>query len=787
VQPGASTAWLALPMQDTAHFSLTWFTPSAPLPFTVAVRPASGGAVEETVVSPGDPAGIFLPPYPGKGEKARNVLTLLDEAIAALKTAPAPGKAPTLPLCYGGWMAVDQDNEYGRKYARLFSAMGMRNTGVWNGNTKPQKNLAAAGLQPTRSGGCGEYRFPPTPENVASAKEMMTKSGALATMRWFDYGDEIGFGEWFAYMVAQQQKTSGKTNLTVEAMILPLWQQWLGKNRPGFKSEDYWRPAWGGFEAAKLRPDASTEAAAEKPRLYVDSVIFYEDTSIAYVAEGARAVKQALGEQVLSGCNYSCYPYYYPHLPMYSKWFRMGAADYGRHSEYFWQLGQVTPMINGYVAEHFRIGMRFKPKAILRQYTMPHSPGNTDADFQRTAFTHLAHGARNLDFFGIGFNETFTENYIDVRDHKRRIALRDITHALGLVEDLLEESRVVPSEVALLVSDSTERWDHAKIANDHLTKGQPTRNFRDDRLTYHQERVGIYQALTFAGSAPDLVVEEDLLNPDIMKAYKVLFVVGDSLPTAVVGPLEQWVKRGGALLATAGVGRYGMYREPNPALQTLVGIAERKLEERDTFMRTSQEVPFLKPVDSVALVGGQFPALAIYERIKPTPDATTLAVFEGDKSSAVIMRTTGKGKILYAATLPGLAYLYTGLTTPIIWVPDRDPGVHRSVTTYDRVAASLLLQPLAAAGVQPRVKTAPDYIDTRLLAAKNAFILPLANYNANVGQPVTVTIRPPAGAGKPKTAISAYYGKLEVKADDAGWTFTLPKLGYGDIVRIAVK
>src|SRR5207253_3214519 len=151
---------------------------------------------------------------------------------------------------------------------------------------------------------------------------------------------------------------------------------------------------------------------------------------------------------------------------MYVKWFRGGAADLGRHSEYFWQVAQAGPMVNGYLAEHFRSGMRYNPRAVLRQYTMPHSPGDTDASFLRSGFTHLAHGAKMLDFFGIGLNETFTENHIDHRDRERFRTIRDVTHAVGLVEDLLPDSQVVSAPVALLVSDSTERWDFAGIAQD---------------------------------------------------------------------------------------------------------------------------------------------------------------------------------------------------------------------------------------------------------------------------------------------------------------------------------
>lgn len=189
--------------------------------------------------------------------------------------------------------------------------------------------------------------------------------------------------------------------------------------RPAIKREEYWLPAWGAFDAAKLKPDSSAKAAAANPRLYVDSLIFYEETAIDFAAKGMKAVKATFGDHVWCGANYSGHPFYYPTSTMYIKWFRGGAADMGRHSEYFWQVNQLGPMINGYFAEHFRAGMRDNPKAVLRQYTMPHAPGNSDASFMRTAFSHLAHGAKMLDYFGIGMNECFTENHIDHRAHSR--------------------------------------------------------------------------------------------------------------------------------------------------------------------------------------------------------------------------------------------------------------------------------------------------------------------------------------------------------------------------------
>ena len=794
--PAASSAWLPMPAQDTTHFGVAMFSPSAPQAFTVAVRP-SGGTVEETVQSSGEPVRIFLPTYPGRGEKPIDLMKQLAAVIEHLKNTPKPGKLPTRPLCYGWTVPLAEDSEYGRQYAQLWAAMGMRSylSGVMP-TAVGIKNLQAAGVPLTRSVGYIEYRFPPTTANIAKAKTEAANAGALDKLRWLDYGDEIAFSEWVGYLVEDKRAETSNKDLKPEDVLRPLWRDWLAKNRPGFKPADYWRAAWGAVDAGQLRPDSSAEASREAPRLYVDSVIFYEDAAIGYIARGTAAAKAALGPDVLCGANYSGYPFYYPLTTPYVKWFRDGAGDFGRHSEYFWQLGQVTPAIDGYFSEHFRAGMRFNPKAIIKQYTMSHSPGNTDASFRRACFTHLAHGVKNLDFFGIAFGETFAENYIDHRDRERFRAIRDVTHSMALVEDVLEQSQVVPSDVGLLISESTERRDFSGIATDMAGHNYDNKDsfFRKSRLSFHQDRVGIWTALTFAGSSPDLLIERDV-KPEILNGYKVLFVVGDSVPASVVPALESWIKQGGVLFATADVGRYGSYREQNPALQNLLGVESQDIEERDTFIRTSQELPFLKPLGAVGFcrsvgqseVKVDFPALAIRARIQPSAGITVFGRFKDDNTPAVILRALGNGKVYYTATLPGLAYLYTGLRTPRVWVADRGPGAHRAVTTYDRVAAHLLTMPLRSAGVAPQVSTNPKYIDTRLIRSGNVFFLPLANYNQKVGQQVLLKVRVPQGAKRPTAASSAFAGKLEVQIEAGHWIITLPRLGYGDLVRIETQ
>jgi hypothetical protein len=778
--PGATSPWIPLKAQDTAHFSMVRFAGSGQ-PLAVDIRPV-GGAVERRLSGP-SPLMVYLPPYPGKGEKPITPVEEIDAILAELKRTPAIGKKPTQPLCFGGWMPLGVPSDYGRKYAELYAALGFRSLHPALSGPAVLDNLEAVGIAPARTWAATEYRNPPLPGNIERARAVLGRNRMKPYLRFYDYGDEVAFSEWVQTYLEQQETRSrleGKPPLVGQALLNKLWVEWLKANRPTARLGDYWLDKWGPFHVARLQPDSSAEAAQLRPRLYVDSLLFYEEKTIQMVARGARQVRAELGADVLCGANYSCHPFYYPHSTATITWFRRGAAEVGRHSEYFWQAGQPGPMVNGYIDEHFRAGMRDNPRAVLRQYTMPHSPANTDASLLRSAFTHLAHGATMLDFFGVGMNETFTENHIDHRDHARYRTLRDVTHAVGFVEDLLPESRAIPSPVALLVSASTEHWDLAGIARDRAGHDAFGPDFRKTRLNAHLDRLGIWTALTFLGASPDLVMEEDVTEEGL-KNYRVLVVVGDCLPPAMAPALEAWVRKGGVLLATANAGRYDPYRTPSDDLSRLFGLESRDTEERITFIRPRQELPFLKPLATLEgwEAGWHMPQLATREKLKPARDAEVLAIFADDRSPAILERHLGKGRVVYVAALPGVAYLWSALQPP--QVPDRGPGTHSVPTAFDPGARRLFEKVLEAATVTPVVQANPPLVDTRLLKAPSGYLLPLANYHDKVGQKVTLTVQLDAPIRK---ASSAYHGKLDMKKTKEGLVITLPSLGYGDVVRL---
>ena len=779
VAAGAASAWVPLKLQDTSHFAMIRCTGGAA--FDVELRPI--GAAVERKLSGVKEVRAYLPPYPGKGETIVTPEEQIDAVLRELAAAKVPGQKPTKPLCYGGWLPLGREDDYGRKYAQLYAALGFRSLHPANSGPAQVKNLAAVGVPVTKSWAVSGYRNPPTKDNLARARAELARNGMAANVLWYDYGDEIAFSEWLGLLIQDEIATAKAAGQVVSPpqVIGKRWLDWLKTNRPDSRPSDYWLEKWGPLNSILMKPDSSAETARLNPRLYVDSLLFYEEAAIKHVAEGAKAVRAELGADVLCGANYSAHPFYYPPTAMYVKWFRGGAAELGRHSEYFWQVAQAGPMINGYVAEHFRAGMRDNPRAVLRQYTMPHEPGNTDASFLRSAFTHLAHGATMLDFFGVGMNETFTENYIDHRAVSRFKALRDVTHCVGFVEDLLPQARAVQSPVALLVSDSTERWDFAGVALDMAGHAHFGPDFRKTRLHFHLERLGLWTAFTFLGVSPDLLIEEDV-SVKGLKGYKVLVLVGDCLPPKLAPVLEEWVRGGGVLLATAGCGRFDEYRQQTKVFETLFGLEKRTTEEKTTFIRPRQELPFLKPVSAVRGARWEMPGLATLEKIGTSKDNFVLANFKDDESPAVVARPLGKGKVYYVAALPGLAYLWSALQPPA--VPDRGPGTHSVPTAFDPGVKALLQVVLTEAAIEPEILAYPALIDARLLKAPGGYVLPIANYNATVGQKVTFSVKIDRAITK---VVSAYHGELAAKREKDRLVFTIPSLGYGDVLRLTEK
>ena len=124
------------------------------------------------------------------------------------------------------------------------------------------------GLTHVRTIALGAYRFPPKPENIAAAKKAAEEAGAMPLVQRFDYGDEIGFSEWLKPLKPEELKAR--------------FAEWQKKKRGKVNFET---------------PISDAATSASNPALFVDSMEFYEDTAIDYVASQAVEIPKAFGSE----------------------------------------------------------------------------------------------------------------------------------------------------------------------------------------------------------------------------------------------------------------------------------------------------------------------------------------------------------------------------------------------------------------------------------------------------------------------------------------------------------
>ncbi len=783
--PAASwSTWYPLSLQDTCHFHMSTIRSGQPGPFVLELRPnqkPKGGSNDPICHSfqGQNLVRIFIPPYPEPSLKPFTAESRLDEIVKTLNANDVGGKAPSQPFCYGGWLPLGQSDDYGLLYAKLYQALGMRSWHPSLSGPKVMENLVSVGIEPGRTLSISQFRNPPTSANIDRAKIRLKNARQDKNVLWYDYGDEIEFTEWIDWVLQNELERLNRENKRPpeKEVLSEIWKAWLEKRRKGIPVTEFWIGDWGPFNPLRLRPDTSPRIAEVNPRLYIDSQIFYEEIAMAFAAEGSRKVKTAFGQDTLCGCNWSLNPFYLPSLTRTMKWFKSGAADFGRHSGFFWQVGQAGPLVNGFIAEHFRQGLSNRSGGVLRQYVMPHAPGNTDKDFLRTGYTQLAHGATMLDFFGIGLNETFTENYIDHRQIGRFRAIKELTHAVGFLEDLLPGAKPVSTRAAIIASSSTERWDLAPITRDRLVTESSGPSLRKTRLHHHLDRLGLWTGLTLLGSSPDILEEGDC-TPEKLMEYKLIVLVGDSLPPGLAVTLTDWTSQGGTLVATAGTGRFDPYKERQNTFHQLLGIESRASETTNTYLRPRPDLAFETPHDFATGEGFQIPCFATREQITPSENSTVLARADSDKSPLLIVTKKDKGKVYYCGFHPGIALLWKALQPAI--VPDGGPNSHAEVTGYDPATLDLLRSILAESSLPALVESDNILIDRRLLKSTEGFFIPLANYST-INSPFTLLIR----TGFPvKRISSSRHGALTFAITPSGIKVTHPGTPTGDILRL---
>jgi hypothetical protein len=374
--------------------------------------------------------------------------------------------------------------------------------------------------------------------------------------------------------------------------------------------------------------------------------------------------------------------------------------------DYIWQVPVGTQQMNFLMVDMFRCGIKGKPGAKIHYYVMPHTPGNTTANWRRQFYGDLAHGVKVFNLFEFRpVQAAYTENHCS--DPAMYQEIRKTFHELGAFEDIVQDGSVRPAQAGLWFSEAADVWN-------------------DYEKSLGAGKRSLYIAIRHQQQPLDCV-----LDGDDLKSYKVLYLTDRHVSRSGSKAIEDWVKAGGNLFATAGAGMYDEFNQPNQVLRELMGVEEKTLEHaKEDITREKEHLPFAQELDTITLKTSgaevKIPVLGTRSRFGAEKGATIVGTFK-DGSPALVQRSAGKGRAYYCGALPGLSYFKTAIPLrPIDRGSTDDTMAHFIPTKFDRGVA--LLVKMTALQAEKPVDCSEPLVESTIIAAKVGTLIPLVNW-----------------------------------------------------------
>jgi len=461
------------------------------------------------------------------------------------------------------------------------------------------------------------------------------------------------------------------------------------------------------------------QEAKSHPRLYYHTVRFQGRIFAMEQQRVSSVIRRLYGEDVWIGANFS--PHNYFELPT-RKWiqvFREGGMTMPWSEDYVWQVPEVSVQVVGYLLDVMRAGAREDDLPICF-YSMPHSPNNTDDDLRRSAMTAVGRGAKALNYFCVFPKQFWYENFIDASNVNRYRTIGELNHEIGGCEDYLLDGRPRAARVGIVVPDATDIWENA---------GPMDYGDCDDckSILFSEERKALWLALRHLQVPVDIVPSDDVRSGSIDR-YAALYLAGDHVARDVARDLGEWVRQGGVLFASGGTGVKDEYGRQSTLLPDLIGCRSLDVERSVRLVRAKMELPRLDPLGRVEVTeGGSFDAVALRQRWQ-VEDAEVIGRF-GNGDAALVTSRHGKGRVVAAAALPGLAYVRSAI--PIRpW--DRGCGPqsmnHWLPSEFDSAARLIIELPVRLAGVEAPVRCSEALVEPSLIEGESKAAVVLVNF-----------------------------------------------------------
>lgn len=514
-----------------------------------------------------------------------------------------------------------------------------------------------------------------------------------------------------------------------------------------------------GVTAADLggvAPDAAKLADRGKNRRvgwYAQT--FNEEERFGFYRDLTSQTKAFLGPQVETGANYSPHhmPMYYGPIYQWIDIFKQNGMTMYWAEDYVFSV-PMPPQIISWMLATVRCGVKYN-KQKVHFYVMPHAPGQR-ADFLRRSMIYApGAGVNHVDNFWVAPPESFTENSVAWGYTDTFRAIHESIFDTAEAEPLLAGATVRPGRVAVLLSKATdhnERLAQIPKAQDALMATCKNAPATIQQIIGRVEAQMLYLALVHGQHRVDLVTEDDVAMDNILSKYDVLHVAGEWIDHRLPAKIEAWVKDGGVLYASGGLGIFNEFNEADPAMLKVLGLASAETSKNLAVIRPVLELPVAPPIGEISFEGGKIPAVGLKQILVPT-DAKVLGTW-ADGRPAVTVRELGKGRAFAVGTLAGCSYMRTGL--PVQPFPRGGNLCPVTPTAFDPTAAKLARLGVDAKPVEEPAVCDNPFVEAIVMDGPAGSVVTLANWTAEPVKNLTVKVRLPA---KPKEAKSVQAGQ----------------------------
>ncbi|VTS00732.1 beta-galactosidase trimerization domain-containing protein [Tuwongella immobilis] len=578
-------------------------------------------------------------------------------------------------------------------------------------------------------------------------KQFANQYANKSKLKILSFGDEIHVGR-INFQDAKQQAA---------------FQQWIAQKK--LTADELGVPP----TQAKL-----TDKKDDGGRLLWYSNRFNEEQRFSEFRAMTELTEQLFGPEVLTGANYSPHHLALCYGPVY-QWvdlFKYRGMSMLWAEDYIFSVPEVPQMVSWMFAQ-IRAGSKYHQLPI-HFYVMPHAPGQTPENLRRNMLLSIGYGASHINSFWVGPPERFTENYINWHYPENYRVITESIHDTAAIETMQTTGKLRPAKVALILSQATDFHEARKMVDrsaDPFTAQCKNAPKELNSILARKEQQYLYLALVQAGYAVDLITEDDIVDLGVLKNYQVVYQAGEWLDRRTVPLLEAWVKAGGSLVATAGLGLKNQYDQPEPAMAALLGITEARTDSNLAVIRTLLELPLADPIDQLKWNGKMIPAFGMRQRLSPImQNGPTVIATWSDGSAAGVQRNLGQGTITAIGTTPGTSWMKSGLRVQ----PYARGGRHTvyNPTDFDASAADFVRLGLTSAKLNQEVTCSAPHVEAIPMDSPTGTLLTLVNWNNAPLKEITVTVRMPAS---PKEVRSiAGQRVIPHQFADGKVTFTIP-------------